>query len=155
MKQVAFGTVSEAAIERDNEENWYSKKELAIIRRHGRDLFIEVHSPEACLRGLEIFQEGVDNRKKRRHNFVQALLAVQKEMSDMNMYDPKGLQAFAAAHSLKDSRAARRRGKQDAVDVNQSKGGGVSKLERRPTFSKTASSRRFQPQHVSDAAKCA
>ena len=155
MKHVTFGTASEAAIERDNDENWYSKKELANIRREAHDLFKEVHSIEECLRGLEIFQEGVDNRKKRRHNFVQALLAVQMEMSNMNMYDPKGLQAFAAAHSIQDSRAARRRGKQDAVDVNQSKGGGVSKLGKRPTFTKNASSRRFQPQHVADAAKCA
>lgn len=152
MKHVTFGDVSKADVERKDDGLWYTKGELAIIRRAGYDLFKESQSPEA---GLEIFQEGVDNLKKRRHNFVQALLSVQKEMNDMNMYDPKGLQAFASAHSIQDLRAARRRGKQDAVDVNQSKGGGAFLLEKRPTFSKTAARRRFQPVHVSDGAKCA
>ena len=151
MKQVTFGAVSEAVVDRENEGLWYSKKELATIRRAGYDLFKESQSPEACLRGLENFQEGIDCLKKRRHNFVQALLTVQKEMSDMSLYDPKGLQAFASAHSLQDVRAARRRGKQDAEDVSQSKGARLFSMEKRST----SLSRRFQPVHVSDAAKCA
>lgn len=135
-KAVSFGDNSETTVKHTREELealWYSRRELQTIR-NDEVLLVkdssekEVKEEEICLRGLEPFQEGFDHYKKRRHNFVEALLAVQDEMKELNVDDPKGLQAFASAHSQRDCRDARRRGKTDAKAVGANPGKLISSV---------------------------
>ena len=129
-KTVSFGDNSETTVKHTKEELealWYTKSELQNIRNEEVGLAKdtsekEVNDEEVCLRGLEPFQEGYDHFKMRRHNFVVNLLAVQSEMKELHVHDPKGLQAFAAAHSQQDCRDARRRGKRDATEVGANPG---------------------------------
>ena len=102
---------------------WYHEVELQEIHRTELRLAQGILDDDddddsiACWRGLESYQEGLEHCRHRRHNFVQALLNVQAELRGMNINDPKGLQMFAAAHSNKDCRLARKRGKQDEAYV--------------------------------------
>ena len=129
-KTVSFGDNSETTVKHTREELealWYSKSELRTIQQEEVQLAKdssekEVADDDVCLRGLEAYQEGYEHFKMRRHNFVVNLLAVQNEMKELQVYDPKGLQAFAAAHSQQDCKDARRRGKKDAKEVGANPG---------------------------------
>ena len=129
-KTVSFGDNSETTIKHTKEELealWYTKSELQSIRNEEVQLAKdssdkEVAEEDICLRGLEPWQEGYEHYKMRRHNFVINFLAVQNEMKELNVDDPKGLQAFASAHSQQDCRDARRRGKKDATEVGANPG---------------------------------
>lgn len=136
-KTVSFGdNNSETTVQHTKEELealWYSKSELRTIQQGEAQLARdtsekEVVDDDVCLRGLEAYQEGYEHLKARRHNFVMNLLAVQNEMKELHVDDPKGLQAFAAAHSQQDCKDARRRGKNDAKEVGANPGKLVSLL---------------------------
>jgi len=137
-KSVTFGPSCEGAASEHSitepECLWYSKEELKRIKKEAKSRVAKSSSdddggPEddVCLRGLEPYQEDPKNRSNRLRHFVLSLLSVQAEMQEMSLHDPKGLQAFASAHSQRDCRAARRRGKEDAKLVAQSMGDDSSK----------------------------
>ena len=117
------------------ESLWYTKEELKDQQRRLRETLQRASDAcndsdeDVCLRGLEPLHEGFEAYRQRRRNFVQALLDVQSDMKELNMVDPKGLQAFASAHSRQDCREARRRGKQGAAAVNQPRGGAPKSVD--------------------------
>jgi len=151
-KHVTFGSASEAMADYSDQNCWYSREELMQIRQEKTSLAKRAASPsdEIYLRGLDPHQEGVDHIHKRRMSFTRAVLAIQNEMQTMRVYDPKGLQVFASAHSSQDVKAARQRGKQDAADVNQPRGG-APKLNKKSY----GSIKQFHPQHLREAAQSA
>jgi hypothetical protein len=122
-KSVSFGSSTEAykpCEVVDCEALWYSKSELANLKLNGLRLVEEMVGVDEddvgdSLRGLEHFQDGSGSTRHRRHEYVKSVLALQMEMKEMNVNDPKGIQAFASAHTSRDCKDARRRGKIDAA----------------------------------------
>jgi hypothetical protein len=57
---------------------------------------------------------GSETSRYRRQEYVKSVLALQMELQEMKVYDPKGIQAFASAHTSRDCKDARRRAKNDA-----------------------------------------
>jgi hypothetical protein len=122
-KTVSFGPRSETPKPLDvvdTEAVWYSKSDLVTQRQDGRRLAEEMVGADEedmgdSLRGLEQFQGGPKTSRRRRQEYVKSVLALQKELQEMKVHDPKGIQAFASAHTSRDCKDARRRAKNDAA----------------------------------------
>ena len=104
------------------EDLWYSKSELIDQKHNGRRLVEETVGADEddmgdTLRGLEHFLHGSDSTQHRRQEYVKSVVALHLEMKQMNLDDPKGIQAFASAHTSRDCKDARLRGKTDAAVV--------------------------------------
>jgi hypothetical protein len=121
-KTVSFGPRSETSKPLDavdTEAVWYSKSELVTQKQNVRRLVEEMVGVDEedmgdSMRGLEQFQGGSETSRYRRQEYVKSVLALQMELQEMKVYDPKGIQAFASAHTSRDCKDARRRAKNDA-----------------------------------------